>query len=246
MTKATGLTVLIPAHNEEATIRGVADAALAHTSDVIVINDGSDDATVARLDGLGVRVIDHARNAGKGTRLAEGLRLAFDAGADHVLTLDADGQHDPADIPAFRDAASAAPGSIVIGQRTRAGGNMPLHRALSIGFGDFFISWATARRMRDCQCGLRLYPRAVLSCLDMADRDVAHFGFETAILLQAAERGIGFERVPIEARYDGFQHRPSHYRPARDTLRIVGVITRFLLSRGLKPKGLLIAMGLLR
>lgn len=237
-------TILIPAHNEEATIREVVEAALAHGGAVVVINDGSDDGTVARLAGLPVGIVDHAENLGKGTRLAEGLHKAFEDGADTVLTLDADGQHDPADIPAFL--AAAAPGRIVIGQRTRAEGNMPAHRALSIGFGDFFISWATARRMRDCQCGMRLYPREILPLLDMAERDRAHFGFETAILLHAAEHGIGFARVPIEARYDGFQHRPSHYRPVRDTLRIVGVITRFLLARRLKPKGLLIAMGVLR
>lgn len=242
----SGCVALIPAHNEEATIRAVVEGTLAHLGHVIVIDDGSQDATAARLQDLPVEVIAHPENRGKGTRLVEGLRHAFSQGAEAVLTLDADGQHAPDDIPGFLTAAATHPGHLIIGDRSADRENMPRGRAASIGFGDFFISWATGRRLRDCQCGLRLYPAAIAPVLDMPERDRRHFVFETAILLRAAERGIHFARTPIPARYSETPHRPSHYRPVKDTLRITWAITRFLLARGLRPRGLLIALGLLR
>jgi glycosyltransferase involved in cell wall biosynthesis len=243
-------TVLIPAYNEAATIRGVVLGALAHAERVLVVSDGSTDDTVAQLAGLPVEVLVHAENRGKGVRLAEGLAHAFARGADCVLTLDADGQHDPAAIPAFLDAARGAPGALVIGDRSGEGsgdwGAMPPGRARSIAFGDFFISWAAGRRIRDCQCGMRLYPAALWSLIHMPARDCRHFVFETSILMRAAAAGCALERVPIAARYAGYEHRPSRFRPVMDALRITGSVARFILRGGARPKGLLIALGMLR
>jgi glycosyltransferase involved in cell wall biosynthesis len=238
--------VLIPAHNEEKTIRAVVEGALSHVDHVLVINDGSTDGTVAALDGLPVEIVNHEDNLGKGRRLAEGLDHAIARGAEAVLTLDADGQHDPEDIPAFISAAQTAPGSLVMGDRSEDRAAMPKGRALSIGFGDFFISWATERRLRDGQCGMRLYPAVLWRQTGMPEAERSHFVFETAILLRAADAGFDVVRVPIKARYQGFVQRPSHFRPAIDTLRIVRTISGFLVRRGLRPRGLLIALGALR
>lgn len=240
------VTVLIPAHDEAATIRAVAAGALAQGVRVLVISDGSTDGTVAALDGLPVEVIAHAENRGKGPRLAEGLDHAFEAGAEAVLTMDADGQHDPADIPAFLAAAQAAPRAIVMGDRSADRAAMPRLRAAGIAFGDFFIGWACGRRIRDAQCGMRLYPAALWRAVRLDPGEQAHFVFETAVLMHGAEAGFGLVRVPIKARYAGFQQRPSHYRPLRDTLRIVRAVTRFLVRRRFRPRGLLIALGLMR
>jgi glycosyltransferase involved in cell wall biosynthesis len=239
-------TVLIPAYNEADTIRAVVEGALAHVDRVLVISDGSTDDTVAQLAGLPVEVLVHAENRGKGLRLAEGLAHAFDQGADCVLTLDADGQHDPSAIPAFLAAARGAPGSLVIGDRLRDRRAMPRTRAASIGFGDFFISWAAGRRMRDCQCGMRLYPADVWARIRVPARECRHFVFETAVLMRAAAAGCGLVAVPIEARYAGFEQRPSRFRPLLDTLRIAGAVTRFILQRRARPRGLLIALGMAR
>jgi len=241
-----GCTVLIPAHNEGKTIRGIAEGALAHADHVLVINDGSTDGTVAELDGLPVEIVDHAENRGKGWRLAEGLDHAIAQGAEAVLTLDSDGQHDPEDIPAFIAAARRAPHCLVMGDRSGDRASMPMGRASAIGFGDFFISWATERRLRDGQCGMRLYPAALWRQTPVPEAERSHFVFETAILLRAAEAGFDFARVPIKARYQGFVLRPSHFRPVFDTLRIVRAVTGFLVTRGFKPRGLLIALGALR
>jgi glycosyltransferase involved in cell wall biosynthesis len=239
-------TVLIPAFNEAGTIRAVVEAVLAHADRVLVISDGSTDGTVARLAGLPVEVLEHAENRGKGQRLAEGLDHAFRDGADCVLTLDADGQHDPAEIPAFLAAARCAPGALILGDRLGDRRSMPAGRAASIGFGDFFISWAAGRRLRDCQCGMRLYPAELWARMRVPARERRHFVFETAVLLRAAEAGGEIARVPIAARYAGYVQRPSRFRPVLDTLRIAGQIARFFLRAGARPKGLLIALGALR
>lgn len=242
------LAALVPAHNEAATVRAVVEGALREVDACIVIDDGSTDGTAGACAGLGARVIRHDANAGKGPRLAEGLALAFAEGADAVITLDADGQHDPADIPAFRDAALAAPGALVLGDRSADMGAMPPGRARWIRFGNFFIGWAAARRIADAQCGMRLYPRAIADrgVLDLPDRDRRHFVFESAVLIRAARAGIPFATVPVPARYPDTGERQSHYRPATDGLRIAGMVTRSLLRSGLSLKGFLIACGLSR
>lgn len=239
-------TVLIPALNEEKTIRAIVEEALTHVDHVLVVSDGSTDGTVAALEGLSVEIIDHEQNLGKGQRLAEGLDHAISRGAEAVLTLDADGQHDPKDIPAFIAAAQSAPGRLIIGDRSVNRGAMPRNRAFSIRVGDFFISWATERRFRDGQCGMRLYPAALWRRTGVPEAERSHFVFETAVILRAAEAGFDFFRVPIKARYQGFVQRPSHFRPIVDALRIMRILLGFLIKRGLKPRGLLIALSVLR
>jgi glycosyltransferase involved in cell wall biosynthesis len=238
--------VLIPAHNEEKTIRAVVEGALAHADHVLVVNDGSTDGTIAALAGLPVEIVDHADNRGKGRRLAEGLDHAIARGAEAVLTLDADGQHDPDDIPAFIAAARTAPGSLVMGDRFGDRAAMPAGRAFWIRVGDFFITWATGHRVRDGQCGMRLYPAELWRQTRVPEAERSHFAFETAILLRAADAGFDFTSQPIKARYHGFTHRPSHFRPVLDTFRIARTLFGFLARRGLKPRGLLTALGALR
>lgn len=239
-------TALIPAHNEARTIRAVVTATLPLVDAVIVVDDGSTDGTAAALDGLPVQIVRHEVNAGKGQRLAQGLALAFATGAAQVVLLDADGQHDPADIPAFRTRAAQAPQALVIGDRSADMAAMPRGRARGIRFGNFFIGWACGRRIRDAQCGMRLMPRAVWAALDIPARDRRGFVFETAMLLHTARAGFAFAPVPIRARYAGFVQRPSHFRPWGDTLAIAGTVTRFLLAHRLCLRGLLIVTGIVR
>ncbi len=224
-------------------MREVAEAALAHADAVIVIDDGSRDGTAARLEGLPVRVIRHEANRGKGARLAEGLDLAFAEGAEHVLALDADGQHDPADIPAFR--ALSGQGVFVLGDRSGDRAEMPALRRLSNDFGSFFITWACAQPVRDAQCGMRLYSRDGWRRVRLTPRAARGFVFETAVLMHASEAGVRFRQLPIAARY-GVVTRPSHFRPLRDFAAIFGAVAGFLVSRGLRPKGLLTALRMLR
>ncbi len=238
--------VLIPAHNEAGTIRQVVEGALRYVEHVVVVNDGSTDDTVAALAGLPVEIVNHSENRGKGQRLSEGLSQAMANGFDGVVTLDADMQHDPGDIPAFLAAAEEAPDALIMGDRFSDNESMPWYRAFGIRFGDFFVGWAIDRPLRDAQCGMRLYPTELWRKTAMPDELRAHFVFETMVLLHAAEAGFDFVRVPIAARYSGFVSRPSHYRPYADTWSIVSAITKFIVRRRFKVRGLLIALGIVR
>ncbi|MEO0823922.1 MAG: glycosyltransferase family 2 protein [Pseudomonadota bacterium] len=239
---------LIPAWNEAPTIRAIAHGALAQTDGVIVVDDGSTDGTAEALEGLAVEVLRGTERAGKSARLAEGLAHAFASGADAVITLDADGQHDPAAIPAFLETATAAPDALILGDRSADMAQMPPSRARWIRFGNFFIGWACRQRIHDAQCGFRLYPRAVWEAVRPRLRaaDTRHFVFETAAMIHAADAGFALRTVPVDARYDGFVLRPSRYEPVRDGLRIAAMVTRFLVTRGFRPRGALIVLGLIR
>lgn len=240
----TVTVAVIPVHNEAVTILGIVTATLDHVDRVIVIDDGSTDGTCELLTGSGARVIRNSVNVGKGQRLVEGLQYAFGEGAQRVVTLDGDGQHDPADIPKFLACADADPGAIILGDRSGETRNMPLLRAFGNRFGSFFIGWACARKLRDAQCGMRLYPLGMWHDITVPATEIDGFLFETAVLLHASEAGFPFVTVPIAARYQGFVHRPSHFQPLNDFFKIAAMVMRFLMKRRLRLRGLLVSLQL--
>jgi len=234
MADARRVAVLIPALNEELRIREVVEGALREAAHVIVVDDGSTDATLERIADLPVRVIRHATRQGKGEGLRTGFRAALELGVDGVLTMDGDGQHLAADIPRLLAAEAAYPGHIVIGARLRKRSQQPLHRRLANEFGDWGIAWAMGYRAADTQSGQRYYPRAVCEIADVAGEG---FVFEADILIQAARRlGTRCVCVPIESRYAGAgstgQFRRSHFRPLTDLYRITAHVVRRVLSFG--------------
>lgn len=241
--RMTRTTVLIPAHNEVLTVRKIVDETIPLVDRVIVIDDGSTDGTAESLATSGAHVVRHAENLGKGPRLVEGLKLGYSKGADIVITLDADQQHDPADIPRFLQTYQEHPNSIILGDRSAAMEHMPKSRRRGIKFGNFFIGWACGRRIKDAQCGMRLYPAHMWDRINIPVKSTQGFKFETAVLMYAAEADVAFEYVPIDARYEGYVLRPSHFDPIPDFLRLFGLVTVFLVSRRFQLKGLLRSLG---
>ncbi|MBB1059883.1 glycosyltransferase family 2 protein [Marilutibacter spongiae] len=226
MPDARRVAVLVPALNEALRIRGVVEAALAHCPHVIVVDDGSDDDTVARIEDLPVTLLRHPRRMGKGAALRTGFAEALRLGLDGVLSMDGDGQHDAADIPRLLAAADRNPGAIVIGARLRKRACQPGYRRLANEFGDWGIAWGCGYRIADSQSGQRYYPAAVCALDAVPGED---FVFEAQILISAARRlGSGVVSVPVESRYGPGPHsaatcpgfRPSHFRPLRDLYRI--------------------------
>lgn len=237
------VAVVIPAHDEAATIGPIVAAARAYGT-VIVCDDGSRDATAAAARAAGARVLRHPFCLGKGTALATAMSWALGEGADFVITLDADGQHRPEDIPRFLAAARKHPHHIVIGWRCHGREAQPRARRLANRFADFWISWAAAHPVADSQCGFRCYPRPVLEHLAPLWRWPRGFAFETALLIAAARAGFRTVALDIAAIYGGSGQRASHFRPVRDVARIVLVVALFLLSRGLAPRALWRALTL--
>src|SRR5262245_23719485 len=239
------IVAVIPAYNEAATIRDVATRALGFANDVIVVNDGSTDATVAALEGVGVTLVSNPTNLGKGASLWRGFALALADGADAVITLDGDAQHCPEDIPRLIAAAEAQPGRIIIGARLWDKDKVPPLRYFGNRFANFWVAWAAGFPVADSQSGFRLYPASVLRQVDVFHGPNARFAFESEILIEAGRAGVRTSAVPISELYPP-NARASHYRSAVDTARIVRMIAWKLIARGLDPVGLFRSLSLAR
>ncbi len=209
--------VLIPCLNEERAIGPLLRAVLTQCSEVIVVDDGSDDRTPEIASALPVTLLRHTSRRGKGEALRTGFREALKRGFDAVLTMDGDGQHAPEDIPRILDAALAFPDHIVIGARLLNRVQQPAGRRFANAFADWGISWGCGKPVADTQSGQRWYPRAAMELVDLRSED---FVFEAAILIAACrDLDMGVVSVPIESRYAG-EFRLSHFRPVRDVSRI--------------------------
>ena len=229
-------SVVIPAYNEAATIRDLAVRTLRFSSHVIVVDDGSTDATGGQLAGLPVELLRNAHNEGKAAALWRGAEAARLAGAEWVVTLDGDGQHAPEDIPRLVEAAEQNLGCIVIGSRFAEPAGVPPSRYAANRIAAFWVSWACGQRLTDSQSGFRVYPTALFRKLFIPHDRSRGFVLESEILIEAARHGHRCVMVPIAAIYLAGQ-RTSHFRPVLDIVRIMRMIAWKLLSRGLYPVG---------
>jgi glycosyltransferase involved in cell wall biosynthesis len=229
--------VVIPAYNEAATVADVALRACRYADCVIIVDDGSQDDTVERLEGLPVSVLRHERNRGKGASLWDGMQRAVADGASSIVTLDADGQHRPEDIPRLVAAARDHPERLIIAARSQKRGRAPKLRRFANGMADFWISWAAGCPIEDSQSGFRLYPAPLIRILATGHRPRHGFVFESEVLIEAARMGFRPMAVPIDTIYFALS-RASYYRPITDTVRIVLMVAWKLISKGMYPQGL--------
>ncbi len=211
--------VVIPALNEERSIREVVRSALATSAQVIVIviDDGSTDRTVECIQDLPITLIQHPHPLGKGAGLRDGFRKAQELGCTAVVSMDGDGQHLAADIPRLVAAAKLYPHHIIIGARIKDREQQPRGRRRANAVADWGISAACGVAVADTQSGQRYYPAEVLT---LADLEAEDFVFEAALLIAACrELNMGVVSVPIASRYEG-TFRSSHFRPVQDVTRI--------------------------
>jgi glycosyltransferase involved in cell wall biosynthesis len=208
---------VIPAYRAAGTLEQVVRALRAALPDarVIVVDDGSPDATAAVAYAVADRVIHLAYNQGKGAALRAGFADVLLGGDDVVLTLDADGQHDPACAPALLAALDEH--DVVIGQRGRSGSTMPLGRRMTNVMSSLAIAHVAGIHLHDTQSGFRAIRRRVLEEVDArGDR----YEFETDFLIRAARAGFRVANVGIPTVYG----TTSHFRGMRDSARIVRAI----------------------
>jgi glycosyltransferase involved in cell wall biosynthesis len=209
---ATGIRVLalVPGYEEAPRIAAVVGAARRHLP-VLVVDDGSTDDTAANAEQAGADVIRQHPNQGKGAALRAGFQHALDAGYDAVVTLDADGQHDPGEIPRFlaaysRPGASGPRPELIVGRRDFS--RMPPVRRLSNNVGTAAFSWAVGRHVPDNQSGYRLLGRRLMTA--MLDSRETGFEFEVEMIAVCIRSGWTLDWVPISTIYAG---APSHVRP---------------------------------
>ncbi len=223
--------VLIPTFDNPRTLEAVVRDARAHCPDVIVVDDGSKEAmqlALRQVEGAGVTVFRHERNRGKGAALKTGFREARRLGFTHAVTLDADGQHLPHEIPLFLEAAVRHPETLFLGSRdleaAGAGPGSRFGRKVS----NFWTFVETGLRLPDTQTGFRCYPLQAIGSLHLTTDG---YDFEVEVLVKAAWAGIPIASMPIGVRYFQGDDRVSHLRPVADFLRIGWLNTHLVALR---------------
>ena len=219
--------VVIPVYNHGGSLPGVIQAVLALHPHVLVVDDGSEDLP----DALSVPCIRHEVNLGKGAAIMTGAAEARRCGMTHIITIDADGQHDAADIPAFIRAAQRFPLSIIVGVRDFATNDVPFSSRFGRSFSNFWYKVHTGAETGDVQSGFRLYPLAVLENVRCSE---TRYSFEVEILVRANWVGFTVRDVPIRVHYPQKNERISHFRPFCDNARISLLNTR-LTIRSIMP-----------
>ena len=215
--------VLIPGFNASQTLDQllVELHSLFAADNIVVVDDGSTDKTAAIARAAGVIVLSHGMNRGKGAALRTGFQYVLsESRFDSVITMDADLQHDPKDVPKFLAAWQSGESDFILGYRRRIGSGMPVHRVLSNTITSALVSARTGLHIRDSQTGFRLIAREVLSAIEV---QADGYEAESEILIKAAKKGFRISGVPIATIYHG---APSHMTHWKTTLRFLQVLFR--------------------
>jgi glycosyltransferase involved in cell wall biosynthesis len=211
------ILALIPAFDEADHITSVVSGVRRYLP-VLVVDDGSRDMTASMAQAAGATVVSQQPNAGKGAALKAGFGWAIAHGYTAIITLDADGQHDPAEIPAFLQAYQAGSCDLIIGERDFS--KIPIVRRMSNMIGRITFSWALSRPVRDNQSGYRLISRRLME--SMLASEEQGFQFEVEMIVVCVRQGFHLCAVPIRTIYAG---EKSHIQPLRHILEF----TRMLL-----------------
>ena len=221
--------IVIPAYNHGRQLRDVLEKALRLGFPVFVGDDGSTDSTLQILTSFShVTVIRHEKNEGKGAAILSGFTSALKV-ADYAVTIDADGQHNPDDIPSLVRAVPEGERPLVVGKRAGMGHvNVPWTSRWGRQFSNFWVWACCGKWLSDSQSGFRMYPLPETMRLGARSR---RFQFEVEILVRAAWSGIPILEIPVQAVYGPAEERISHFRPFVDFMRNFGVFTKLIFMR---------------
>ena len=221
--------VVIPTYNHGRQLRDVLAKTLRLSFPVFVVDDGSTDSTPQVLASFSqVTVLRHDQNLGKGASLLNGFSLALNV-ADYAVTLDADGQHDPDDIPSLVRAVPDHERALVLGKRSgMEHASVPWTSRWGRKFSNFWVWASCGKWVADSQSGFRVYPLPETLGLGARSR---RFQFEVEILVRAIWSGIPVLEVPVQAIYGPAQERVSHFRPWMDFWRNTKTFTRLVAER---------------
>ena len=223
---SSDIAVIIPALNAAKSIGPIVADAKSFVDTVVIIDDGSSDGTGDRAREAGAQVIRHEVNRGKGSALRTGFRWAIEQGLDGVITLDADGQHLPRQIPEFIEQRRATGADLIIGGRAHLFDGMLPRRRMANRFSAWAVAKASRTKIKDSQSGFRFYSTHLLREIPLRSEG---FDMETEVIIRAGVRGLKVIQIPIDLGFvDGLS--TSHYKPLMDTLRIAwtGFRARFL------------------
>lgn len=214
------LCVIVPTYNNEGTLADVLRRIMRITTHIIVVNDGSTQATekvLAQDEFCGLTVVDYGRNRGKGYALRRGMEKAVTEGYTHAVTIDSDGQHFPEDIPLLIAEHREHPKALIVGARNLNEDNMPRGNTFANKFSNFWFRLQTGRRVNDTQSGFRLYP---LQRIKPSWAVTPRYEAELELLVLAAWHDIDIRQVAVRVYYPPEGERVSHFRPVYDFARI--------------------------
>ena len=215
------VAVAIPAYDAGSSVADVVQRALTVVPNVLVVDDGSRDDTGRVASRAGAEVISHSQNLGKGAALRMAFSVLFGRGFEAVVTVDADGQHLPEEIPKLIERWGQG-GDLVMGARDHLYSEMSRVRRASNTLSSRAISFIAGVDLRDCQTGFRLYTRRLFETTGFPE---PRFEAESAVIVRAARRGLPILTVPVRLGFaDGLS--TSHYRPVIDSLRIASAVAR--------------------
>ncbi len=210
---------IIPAYNEEVAIGSVVLRTKPHVDEVLVVDDGSRDRTSAIAEQAGAKVLRHETNRGKGVAIQTALDYARANGFRAAVLLDADGQHDPDDIPRVLEPVLAGTSDLVVGLRHAGNTKMPFYRRVGKRTLDYATSVAGGGPVTDSQNGFRALSADALERITLTE---AGFGVESEMIVDAREKNLRVSEVPVGVRYDVDGHTKQPF------LHGIGVVDRIL------------------
>lgn len=221
------ICVVIPAYNAESTIEEVVmrTRKIDPQIKIIVVDDGSKDRTAELARKAHAEVISHDRNRGKGIALQTGFSKAIANGADAIITLDADLQHAPEEIPKFVQKWLDTDADLIIGTRKHEIGKMPPLRIFTNTVSSLLVSLSAGRTVKDSQSGYRLVSRRLIETIPT---QCPGYGVESELVIKAAIRGYRIEAVPIATIYGD---EKSYIHPVKQPLLFIGLILRSIIWR---------------
>jgi predicted LPLAT superfamily acyltransferase len=235
------LLLVLPTYNNAGSLKKVVLEASQNAIDILIVNDGSTDGTLTLLKEVTtnqarVHVVHHDINLGKGAAILTGFRYAQNNGYTHIITMDTDGQHSPADIPLFMEATKQFQKCILIGDRQLDLSSSPhIPRSSKFGrkFSDFWVKLETGTTVVDTQSGFRCYPLAQTQWRSLS---TVNYDFEIEILVRSVWAGAQAHSLPISVVYPPRELRVSHFKPFLDNFRLSMLHTKLVcLSLFLRP-----------
>lgn len=219
--------VLIPAYNAGEHVGSVVRKVLELKAglEAVVVDDGSSDGTARISRDAGAHVISHPRNLGKGAALRTGFGHFLASDREAVVTLDADGQHSPDEIPILIERWRRTGADIIIGTRRRDVAKMPPLRIVTNTLSSLLVSLAAGNYIQDSQSGFRLLSRRVIENVRTTS---AGYGAESEILIKAAARGFAVDSAPVSTIYG---NEKSHVHPLGQPLRFLGLMVKSVFWR---------------
>lgn len=211
------LVALIPVYNAAGHVGGVVRRTLERVGRVVVVDDGSTDGSGEDARAAGAEIIRHPVNRGKGAALKTGLARCAELDCEWIVLLDADGQHDPDDIPRLLEGQGDG-ASFVLGNRMTRAKGMPFTHYLGNRFSSWVLSWMCRQPLPDSQCGFRLLHRRLLDVLKLT---ADHYETDSEMLILVARAGHRIVSAPVATIYAD-EH--SHIRPLKDMIRQVHLL----------------------